>query len=417
MSVKAVVELGVKGQDVVVNTFKALAKQKADFEKKSTAQVGVTGSTQKAGSEVTPQAGIANLVKLLIAQMKQQGDKKDELTDSEKAAIEEKKAEKEKEKMYKTITQNTKVATGAMETVAKGMASLNPVEFIRSAASATVALTAGLAGGLANTAWTGSGEVVRAIIEHAGKLVDMGIQAAAGALNAYKAALPVELKRRAQTSLIKMAGAQVINNASMTRAESAQMAGVLFPVVGKIGTEFGKQLNKLYKFKDERVRDKKGQGFHTASMIVNRSQANALAQGDFSALGTTKGWLLNQISQSTAGMPPEMVQAFRTGLLSQVSRKELGKESASVRIYAQKMESSDLTAQGKIVAAGNAKWAKLEIANASLNTLQINMIKSVGGLTTILDKAATSLSTLLTTLSTRIDTAKKQAAAESRRAP
>ena len=382
MSVEAVVSLGVKGSDVVLSTYKKLAKEKKEFEKPAKSKVE-TKHGGRSSDEAHPGGGTTGQEVSQGADRKRRNEQQT-VNNSEKAA------------------KSSKLMASAMERTAQSFSGLNPVEFIRSAAASTVQLTAGLAGGAANAAWTGSGEVVRAIIEHAGKLVDMGVQAAAGALSSYKNALPQATRMESERGLTKAAGLTTMSRwKTVTGSEAAQLSAMLLPTVGKVGKELNKELEKLYGGASGRT--------------VQRQQANALAQGDFSVLGTTKGWLLNKISQGLGDVPPEVAQKFRASLLSQVDKKEMATEKAWVRAEAKRFEDSDYSTQENIVNAGIANHSALKSANNNLNQLQVNMIKSVSGLNSVLSKAASQVSSVLGSLQSDINKATEQAGQKGRR--
>lgn len=377
--VKAVVGLGVKGSDIVLSTFKKIKEEKKAFEKPAQFRVDGIGNR----IPITPQ-GVPG------TQPKPESD-------------ESRRDRKKSESTLTEIAKYSKLTAGAVQDTAQGFASLNPTSFMQSALKASTDVLAETTGGIMNAIISGSGEAVKGAIRYAGDLVNIGLQAGTNALMSYKAALPVATELESKRQLIGETG--VKNYDTVTQSERTQLAATILPSLGRIGKDFEKQLDRLFQ------EQKNGR-------TVQRDQAMSLAQGDFSALGTTKGWLLNKISQGIGDVPPEVAQKFRSALIGQAMQDKEGiiTESAMYRRPMAEMQNEDLSQQTAIADAGLLNAGAMADVNRELNGIQINMIKSVGSLNIAIAKAAKEINSILTNLNTDINKANQKKEEEERKA-
>lgn len=285
--------------------------------------------------------------------------------------------------------------------MAGGLASFSPVEMIRSVAgTATTIAGAGVGGILSFFSETAS-KISKALIQYAGELTDIGIQAAAGALSAVKSALPVAIERERSLRELQFSGLERLTRGGrgvISRADATNLSQALLPVIGRIDPSdaMAKQIDRLFVANNQ-------------NQIVRRDMATALAQGDFSALGTDRGYFLNQIAQSINNLPPSMAKTLRAQLIAAVGEGELDRESARLRQFQVGMEASDLNNQQRIADIGARIQKDLFLTNTKLNRVLENMVRSASSLNGILDKAATATTKLLQTLQPTIESAKRRA--------
>ncbi len=367
VQVNAVVGLGTKGSDLVLSTFKKINAQKEKFSKTTT-------------GKIIASIGAGAAKALQPAEKSKEQQKKDQ---DQKETFERNRAVKAAHKVG-----------DATEKLAGGFASLDPVNLIRSVAGSVIQAGGGLLSAVAGHFVPALGDAAKQLTEHVNKLIDFGITAASGSLNAVKQALPLAAQRQSERALLNFAGAnKAINKASVSQTEAATLASSLLPVLGKIkpGEQIEKQLSRL---------------FETINgQIVRRDQAMSLAQGDFTALGTDEGYFLNQISQSVSSLPPTLAKAFRGQLLSMVPEQGLDKEAAGFRIGKKQFEEQDLTAQANLANAALMQQADkkgvgdyLLDTNEKLNDLLQKMVNSAANLNQILGVTASKVNTVLSTI-------------------
>lgn len=364
----AVLQLGVKGADLVVSTFKKINKQKDQFSKAAKLALGAAGKFAFA------KGGAA----------------------ADDAAISKRRQEETR------ATRATRAAGEAMLNVAQAASTLNPTELIRSVAASGFGLAAGIAQGVGNAAWGGVGDVAKSLIEYSGKLTDIAINAASGAVQAAKGALPIAVEQEARRSMLMAGGSGMnaaINTDTMSRANAASLSQALIPVVGKIeqNSRMARQLTRLFETRN--------------GQIVNREQAMSIAQGNFSVLGTDKGWFVNQLSSQFNGLPPSIAQELRAQLMEFTAGEEQ-KEGASFRQKQVNMEASDLAAATKIASMDLTAVAE---ANKNLNELSVQMVGSAKQLNVALAGAAKGLGDFLGSINKRIEEANAEAAKKAKR--
>lgn len=368
---QGIIQLGIKGKELVISTMAQIKKAKEKAFEMGPRQLASTG-----------------LMKLLKGGAKALGGAVTSVGGSDK-----------EDSNMKKLTNAIQAGTTASTNVAQSMAGLNPTELIRSVAGAGFGLAAGLAQGAGNALWGGVGDAAKAIIDNIGKLTDIAITGASNAVSAVKTALPIAIEQEARKSMIAAGGTGMQNvnamSETMSRAQSAALSNSLIPTIGKInaGSPMEKELIRLFKTENGKV--------------VNREQAMGLSQGNFSSLGTNKGFFLNQISQQANGLPPEMAQAMRAQLIRSVGKPELQTESARHRVNQVEMERQDLANAEAIASATSADIVE---SNRLLNNLSLEMVKSAGSLNKALNEAAGGLGKFLRSINEEI--AKGQEAAK-----
>lgn len=375
------IKMGVKGSDVVLSQFKKIETAKKSFQKKSNLQL-TKDSAQHHAKALQRAKQIKN-----ISEQKQRDEKLSQINDKKKIQAE-KQIIKDNSAMGKTMaatSKATKTLGGAVLTVAGGMASMSPVDMVRAVAQGGTALAAGLAGGAGNALWGGLGDAAKATIEYFGKLLDTGMQMGAGALNAYKQALPVAAKRASDVSFLRysrygenMTAGQA---STYTTDERTKIAKDAFLNYGKPTKELSAVLKDL---------------FHTRSNgdVVNHEQAAEIARGNFSAMGNDKGFFLDQIMSSAGGLPPSLKQKMFTGLFKNINQEDSDKgdllyEGTIAAGYHRKrveMSESDEKHQQNIVA--NSDHGTMISLNNNLNALQITMVKNAKIFSDLLSDAA-----------------------------
>lgn len=363
---QALIKIGVKGADVVLAQMKKIQRVGGGLKKGFLTRLSAVGGSAASAANKTN------------AQDKKELDNQKNLT-------------KNNEKLANTARS---VGDGLVK-VAQGAAGLNPTEFIRAIAGAGMQAAATAAGSIPF-----AGGAAKAAIEYLAKMTDTAISMGSNALTAYKSALPVAAQSYQNQALITQTGygqydehevmrKHSLQNGEMTVSEASAIAASMFKKFGNMqqGTQFTEKINALFS------PDAMGRRVHS-------EQARAVAGGDFSALGSTKGFLLNQISQSLGNLPPELAQKIQGSLLGQVNREEyisVGEKASSVNVARARMEEADVKQQKAIVGAKD--FAVMSNLNNALNGLTVTMVQKTDKLSIALTTAANGLGAFIDSLS------------------
>lgn len=379
---QALLKIGTKGADIVLAQMKKIEDAKAKFAKTKPMQLAGRGFDAFQRSLGT-RGGVAGMLGRGVSAAVNPR----EMSEAEKAL---------KLKQQERIENNRLIkATGAaadgLQTIGRGFSSLDPTEFIKSVKGAATQLAAGIVGGGLNAIWGGLGEAAKAAVQYFGQMTDIAVDMSSRSLQAVKSALPVAAQRASEKSFLQATGyergSMGINQATVSRSEASQLAQALFPMVGKIkaGSQFEQKLTRLF------TKNERGE-------VINRQQATALAQGQFGALGTDKGFFLQQIMGSAGSLPPSVRQKLMGGLLGQVGESDVvreTKQATDLRERAVTFESRDLATQDVI--AQNAFKASVYNLNESLNSLSTTMVDKAGVFNEALKEAAKGLNDFVNT--------------------
>lgn len=349
------VSLGIKGQNVVLNNIKnvkkaadALSKSKPAVNLKSLA--GIFGGVSK--SSMSP-----SQPKII-----EQQDKKREENNK-----------KFSESINRFNNEGVKRFAGAAKDIGIAASSLDPVHTMQGMTTAMSKIAGG---------WEILGFSAGKTIEGLGELMNAGVSMASGAVNSAKnsAAAQWALSQRDVTTAYY--GGQGIKqsdnkgNLIMSREEHSQLAMTIAGSFGKIQKPFQDTINKLV------------EGKNTAALAQ-------VASGNWASTGTDKGWILQQISNQTAGLPPSIAQAIQNSLLKNNSdliqnKKEGGIEEKGQRANA-RWKNADEDLQSKIFDASQKNLTNLIALNKSFNDITVNLVKSGASLAACVNTMASAV--------------------------
>lgn len=367
------VKMGLKGADVVLSQYKKIENAKKQFQKSATGQLATKGFDAFQRTLGT-RGGIGSILGkgfMAATQPKPQSDVDKLLKEEQKQALE-----------SNRLVRATGASAQASLKVAEGLGSLDASSFIRSVASAGTSLVAGLAEGGGNALWGGLGTAAKAGVEYFGKLTDIAISMSSNAVQAYKSAVPIATQHEANKAFLEQIGGKDIKGSTVTHAEAAAIGQSLFPMFGKIGPDFARQLDRLFAVKN--------------GQTINREQANAVAGGNFGALGSDKGFFLNQIMSGLGNAPPSLRQKAVSQIQGSLADSDFIKESkfgTGLRQSAVTLESEELRHQTAIASTTNA--ASLQKTNEQLNGLSETMVQKAEVFSGALGEAAAALKDFL----------------------
>lgn len=312
----AVVQLGIKGSDIVLSTFKKIDSAKNKFGKMaSMALGGMSGALAKAPTTTPEQA----------KQPLAQGEKTSQALNK-----------------LGTIAKET---GGALKGVAGAAASMDAASFLVGASDAIGAAARGLG-------------TVGAIAGIATSIASTSVQIASGALNAIKAAQGSAIDTLEKRSRQKFFGGGSIFAGTGQKFSMDEQAQVLNSVVGRFGkvTErFGREIGDLLK---------SGKDYQ---------QVSAVAGGNYSALGTDKGFFMQKIADQFSNLPPSLAQNLNSQIFGSLDKSEFQEDEArDVRSTRAQMDNQDREAQ---VERANTSIKGALALNQAFNTLTNDLIR------------------------------------------
>lgn len=359
--IESLVKFGVKDQNVVLSTIGKIKKAQKEIAKKTNISFGGGGSFGSIRQEINARKQVTQMERDLAARSGR-----------------EKLAEMRKEQFANnTLVKGATMAGNALSTVARSAATLDPVAFIQGALSAAGKVTGSIpfAGGAAQ----GALELAGVSVGAAAGAVGSAKQSSASALeirkrnqlnNLYGGELSFSASEAAAKAAIEKANAKKIAAAELVdksknnsySAQIARAAGVGGPVsdtAGKLRAElFAKgdtsdsssgwtptdktqfiqtvagQFGKIQTPLANVLNDFIGKG-------KNVEQLTQVASGNWSALGTDEGAILQSITNSFAGALPSVKQELQASLM---------------KSYGDKVESE--ASETKAARAASARWAR-----------------------------------------------------------
>lgn len=351
------VSIGVKGQDVVLSTVNKIKKESSNLSKLKPALDLGKGISSKVMAGVKSIPGLDKLT----GQAPSPGA----------PSPEEKKSEKKEEENTKKFGKSADTIGKAMTTFSNAAGTLDPVSLMSGVSSA-------IGGALSGVSIMGFslGNLPKGLADMNNALVNM----ASGALSMAKqsASATYGLMNRDVTSAYYGGGG--INNNGMSNPEKAALVSAISGSFGIIKKPLQDLVNEL------------SQGKNTAALT-------RVAAGDWQSTGTDKGWMLQQITNQLAGLPPSIAQKFQTELLKGNQDLIQGKGAEAEAQQTTAMWTAADEAQTKNlygVAAVNMKG--LTSLNAEFNTLQANLLTVGSGLSSLVATQAAAINGMIASI-------------------
>lgn len=338
------VSLGIKGQNVVLNNIKnvkkaadALSKSKPSVNLKSLA--GSLGFPVSSSSSPTPE-------------------------------------QKKEEKNNRIFQEGAKRISGAAKDMVIAASSLDPVHTMQGMTTAMSKIAGG---------WEILGFSAGKTIEGLGDLMNAGVSMASGAVNSAKqsAAAAYSLSQRDVTTAYY--GGMGIKQTDekgkyiMSRQEHSDLAMTIAGSYGKIQKPMIDILNGLVESKD------------TAAL-------GRVASGNWASTGDDRGWILQQISNQTAGLPPSVAQAIQNSLLKNNSDLIQNKKEGAYTEEGQRANAmwrnSDEDLQKNLYAVSVASEDTLKNLinlNKSFNNITVNLVSSGASLAACVNTMASAV--------------------------
>ena len=331
------VSLGIKGQNVVLKNIKDIKKQ-ADALIKNKAVLnfgkGKTGSTAP-----TPE------------------QKK---TGSTAPTPEQKNEEKRQNKKF---SDSIKKFGNSTKDFARSTEGFDPVSVIQSGISSI-----GKSFSNINILGTSLGTLPEGVANIINSMVSM----ASGAVNLAKSSAATQYGIENRNATTKYYGGE-FGKSNLSNAQYSELTM-------SVASSYGKIQKPMQGILDELVKSK------------NTEALSRVASGNWASTGTDKGWMLQQISNETAGLPPSIAQAIQTALLK--SNKDLiqekGAESGAQGVNAGWMNQAERQNK-EVFEATSSRYNELLSLSNKFNTMQIKMVESGVGFASAIDKATTAI--------------------------
>lgn len=422
--IDALVKFGVKDQNVVLSTMDKITKKKKEIAKKTEVSFFAKekfGQRYGAGAAAA-KFGLGAGARALTSQLLDVG--KDRRTEEQKKIDDYKKEQFENSKLIK----GAKMAGEALTNVARGAATLDPVAFIQSTLSAAgkAATSIPFLGGAAQ----GTLELAGISVGAAGGAIGSAKQSTAGALeiqkrnaqnNLYGNELSFGAAEKAAKEKIAQENAKKIAQAEAFDAK--QNLGALKRVTGGAKSNTAGELrSSLLAQSAQTDTSNKSTGWTPADKTQfinsvsgafgkiqkpladtlnnliekgkNVEQFTQVASGNFAALGTDEGAILQQISNGFASALPSVRQDLQNELLKAYGHQiaDESKDLAARRATAGAWAKQEEYQVNRIADAAADMGDILYKLNAKLNTVQIRLIEGAEKLAAAVNKAVDIIS-------------------------
>lgn len=358
------VSIGVKGQNVVLKNIDKVKKEANNLSKlKPMLDMG-KGNIAKAMTSIKSMAGITG--QILSAA-----------------------TNPEQEKIYKFEKDNTnkfnngvKKFGNAAKDIATSASNFDPLNVVKAATTGIGESLSGISilGNTLGNLPKGISDVLNSMTDMASGALRMAKESAAGAYN---------LKTRNATTAYyegreyngKDFIGDKLNQSGMSRIENAQLVMEIASSFGRIQKPMMTVLNKLVENKD------------TAAL-------GRVASGNWESTGTDKGWILQQIANQTAGLPPSIKQAIQSSLLENnsdlIQRKTKGQKSAqSINAGFVNRAEDQTEAMFQATKMKNDTFQKMD---SNLNAMQIQLVDTGVKFAGAIVKATNALAALPETI-------------------
>lgn len=343
------VALGIKGQNVVLKNIDNVKKKAESLSKTKPVQLkakaGVFGGV--VGNNIIPP--------------QQPGTSQSQPLSPEQ--------KKENKKLIEGIN---KFANGSKEFV-KGVAHFDPVSAVQQAITSSGSAISAMVKAIPVV-----GDYLQGLPKGLAEISNAMVGMAASAVEIAKssAATQYAITNRNATTKYYGGDKSAIGQSNLSNAQYSELIMNIAGSFGKIQKPMQGILNELVKSK-------------------NTDALSRVASGNWASTGTDKGWMLQQISNETAGLPPSIAQAIQTALLK--SNKDLiqgkGAESAAQGINAKWVNQAE-SQNAEIFNQTSKRFDDLYNLSNKFNNMQMKMIDSGVNMAGAVDKAANAISKL-----------------------
>ena len=260
------VSLGIKGQNTVLKNIDKVKKKASDLSKKKTnIKLGTTGAGGVFGQ---------NMV-------------------APHPSPEQKAEENKTSSRYKQFSKAVNSFSNSTKSIRSSVESFDPVGTVKNIVTATGEALSNI-----TVAGFGVGNLPKGIAELTNSMVSM----AAGAVEMAKSSAATQYGITNRNTLSdyysteKNGDKTAIGQSNLSNAQFSELIMTISGSYGRIGKPMQEILNELTTSK-------------------NTNALSQVASGNWASTGTDKGWMLQQISNQTAGLPPSIAQAIQTSLL------------------------------------------------------------------------------------------------------
>ena len=274
--IESVINLGIKGSELVASRLKAIQDGKKKIEKKTDVNVNIPKK-----SDTGTEKPSSNILQRLTGLE----------TVEEKA-----KRDSEENKKQTVYSQNLKSEmSGAKSQAVSSINSFNGTGLAQAGIKGVGAL-AGPIGTMAAEALNG---VVDAVVAFSKKMKEQGAIVADTAQK--DSDIFNKLGKKGDFS-------GITKRQDISKTEQAAFVNAVSSSMGNLSTDFQKSISTLM--------EKNGKA-------TDVNQAQSLAQGNFSALGNDKGFFMQQISSGFGGLRPSMKQALTSQMFDMIEPDDL----------------------------------------------------------------------------------------------
>jgi hypothetical protein len=312
--IESVLNLGVKGADLVISQLEKIAQEKEKFARPANVAVNPTQnsaltspSAQRPGQQSGDSKALKVLKNILDTSKKQKETLSQGLESRQKpvepkkdqpqpAQPQTKKDDDEKKKTSDSMKELGKNAKGAVQ----GLATLSAGNALRGAVSLMNAIPfVGEGIAAAGNGIITAAESFRANVENAARI------------NFDTA----ESRSRIGNLVQGSGGGNFTGRVDLDVNSQRALAETMGERFGVVQRPLQDAIRELYRSRDGRA--------------VDVNQAQSLATGNFAALGTDKGFFLQKIADQLQGLPPSMRQAMQASLLQNVKKEEQFTETST----------------------------------------------------------------------------------------
>jgi hypothetical protein len=406
MAVESVINLGIKGSDFVASTIEGINKQRENLSKKSNVEInpnikkantglplaekikqrreerktekaeGVNLKTKKERDKGTEKEGakVLRVEKLYAASLiGSAGNEKDKDKEKDKKD----KPEKSESDYAKNLKEGLKASGGQIANSVLSMDGIGAVKGVIGALTAAIPFVDGV-GKAANFA-------IDAIVSFKEK-VKQQVAIVADAMakeNTVRNSFSREMQAAGKSfnDLIgydeKDAKGNVTRKgrSDIGKAEQAGIASAISGSMGKVTNEFAQEVGKLFVSEDGKKK-------------YDVAQSTELAKGNFGALGTDKGFFMQQISNGFGAMPPSMKQKLTSQMYGMITPEERDEQTDyGIKSTKTGFDNKVIGSAGKGLSGGAGMGANLKNANdvQDVEDKLGNMVQ--GGISQTIDKA------------------------------
>ena len=185
-------------------------------------------------------------------------------------------------------------------------------------------------------------------------------------------------------------GEKITEKSPLSRNERAMFIDAISNSMGRIQQPLADEINKLIGVKDTRALARVG-------------------AGDWESTGTDKGWMLGQISNSFAGLPPSIKQKLQAALLKNYSGEiqDMAPGQAAVQQSAATFANTEEDQTKQLYGKAAENMDSVTGAIQKMNDLQVTLFSTGLKFTKVIDDASTALATLPDTVTKLHATMKK----------